>query len=162
MLNEDVLKALNTQINRELYSGYLYFSMAAYAHAAKLTGVANWFQCQAREELVHAQKIYDYVWQTGARVVLNGIDQPPVDFSSVLNLFELTLTHEKKVTGMINELVEIAKKYNDSETDNFLLWFVKEQVEEEESAEAVLNKARAAEGDIEKLMKLDAELSNRR
>ncbi len=140
MISEKMVKSLNHQVNREIYSAYFYLGMAAYAGAAGMKGVANWFTAQVKEELSHAQKIYDYVSQQGVRVALDAIEEPPQDFLSIIDLFEKTLEHEKKVTAMINDLVVLAVEEKDGETEKFLQWFVKEQIEEEATPAGILKK----------------------
>jgi ferritin len=159
MISGKMAKSLNHQINREIYSGYFYLGMAAYAAAIGRKGVANWFTAQMKEELFHAQKIYDYVSQQGAKVDLEAIEEPSQDFSSVTDLFEKTLEHEKKVTGMIRDLVDLAAQEKDEETEKFLQWFVKEQMEEEATPAGILKKLEnKAEGGISEV---DSELSKR-
>ena len=133
MLNEKVQKALNAQFNAEMYSSYLYLSMNAWFKSINLDGFANWMFQQAKEELVHAMKFYDFINQRGGRVIPAAIDAPPHEWDTPLKVFEATLEHEQKVTGMINHLVEIAGAERDHATHIFLQWFVTEQVEEEES-----------------------------
>lgn len=161
MLSEKVVKSLNHQINREIYSAYLYLGMNAYAGSIGLKGFANWFLVQVKEELSHAQIIYNYVNQQGSRVILEAIEVPGQDFSSVKELFEKTLSHEKKVTAMINDLVTIAKLENDYATENFLQWFVKEQVEEESSANDILQKLNLIGDQGNALFMIDNELGQR-
>ena len=140
MLSKKVLDALNEQINKEIYSGYFYLGMSAYAASNGLPGVANWFYGQWKEELEHAKKMFDYVHQSGTRVTLKAIDVPPQDFSSAADLFEKTLNHEKKVTGLINNLVDVARGENDKATEDFLQWFVSEQHEEEALFSSIIDK----------------------
>ena len=147
MLSKKVLDALNEQINKEIYSAYFYLGMSAFAASNGLPGVANWFYVQWKEELGHAKKMFDYVHQKGERVRLKAIDEPPQDFTSGADLFEKTLAHEKKVTGLIKSLSELAKKEDDKDTENFLQWFVKEQVEEEEHSLAILEQIKCV-GDV--------------
>jgi len=161
MLSENMEKALNKQINAELYSSYLYLSMAAYFHSVGLDGFANWMRAQAKEEDVHAMKIFDYVNERGARVVLAEIEGPKTTWSSAVEVFEETLSHEQKVTALINGLVDLAKKESDHATDNFLQWFVAEQVEEEASADEVLNKVKLVGGEGNGIYMLDKELGAR-
>jgi ferritin len=144
MISKKMADALNKQINAETYSAYLYQAMSAYASSTNMSGVANWLAVQALEEMGHAKKIYDYVLSVGAKVVLEGIDKPPTDFESVKQIFKATLDHEKKVTKMINALVDLAKKDNDHATEIFLQWFVTEQVEEEEHAGDIVAKLNMA------------------
>jgi ferritin len=133
--------------------------MAAYAATIGMKGVANWFTAQMKEELFHAQKIYDYVSRQGAKVDLEAIEEPPQDFTSVKDLFEKTLAHEKKVTGMIRDLVDLAVQEKDGETEKFLQWFVKEQMEEEATPAGILEKIESkGEGGISEV---DSELSKR-
>ncbi|NQT91085.1 MAG: ferritin [Candidatus Omnitrophica bacterium] len=160
MISDNMIKKLNYQINREIYSGYFYLGMAYYAASIGLKGFANWFHCQAKEEYEHAGKIADYVTQQGARVMLGAIEEPPQDFSSGPGLFQRTLEHEEKVTGLINGLVVVAKSEGDKDTEQFLQWFVKEQIEEEATPTRILGKIKTlgAEG----LSKIDAQLSARK
>ena len=140
MISNTMTEALNDQINKELFSSYLYLSMSSYAAHIGLPGVANWFYVQAQEELSHVQKFYHYVNERGGRVVLDAIEKPEFEWDSVLDVFEATYEHEQKVTSLINGLVEVARIENDNATYNFLQWFVSEQVEEEASADAMVQK----------------------
>lgn len=161
MISDKMVKSLNYQINRELYSAYFYMGMASYAAEQGFNGVANWFNVQVQEEVSHAKKIYDYVMQQGARVILEAIEQPPQDFSSVLNLFEATLEHEKKVTGLINDLVSQALDEKDAATGIFLQWFVTEQVEEEANATELVQKFKLVGKDGNGLLTMDNDLAQR-
>ncbi|NQS90073.1 ferritin [Patescibacteria group bacterium] len=161
MLSENMIKRLNRQMNREIYSGYLYVGMAAYATELGAAGVANWFTVQMQEEMSHARKFYDYVNQQGGRVRLEAIEEPPQDFSSITDLFEKTLDHEKIVTALINDLVVLAQKEKDKATETFLQWFVTEQVEEEANPTEILQKLKLAGGEGPGLFMIDNELSQR-
>ena len=161
MLTNKMADALNVQLNKEMYSGYLYMAMSAECAALDLKGFANWFMVQYQEEMAHAMKFYDYVLEHGNKVRLMAIDQPQIDFDSSLDMFEKTLAHEKFVTGLIHELVELAKSENDKATESFLQWFVKEQVEEEETAGSLLEKVRSAGDSRDALIILDKELAVR-
>jgi ferritin len=160
-MNKSILENLSEQLNKEVYSGYFYLSMAGYANSIGFKGTANWFIMQMREELMHAQRFYDYIEEKGQRVILKAIDEPPKDFSSVKDLFEKTLAHEKKVTGLIDALLDLAKKENDKETEKFLQWFVKEQVEEEATPAKILKKFEGTGEDKDALLKIDKELEAR-
>ena len=138
MLSEKMQQALNDQVNAEFYSAYLYLSMHAYFKSINLDGFANWMYYQAQEELTHGMKIYDFINQRGGRVQLRQIKAPEIQWESPLAVFEATLQHEQKVTGLINGLVELALSERDHATNIFLQWFVSEQVEEEESVGGVL------------------------
>ena len=144
MVNEKMEAALNAQINAEIYSGYLYLSMASYFEDIDLAGFANWMRVQASEELEHGMKIYDYVIRRGASVTLEAIEKPQTEWDSPLAAFEHVLSHEKTVTGLINNLVDLAIAEKDHATNNFLQWFVEEQVEEEENAMEILAKVKLA------------------
>lgn len=161
MLNERMAEALNVQVNKEMYSGYLYMAMSASCTSMGLKGFANWFMVQYHEEMAHAMKLYDFVHSQGNRVKLMTIDQPQIDFDSPLAMFEKTLAHEKFVTGLIHGLVDVASVEDDSITRDFLQWFVKEQVEEEETAGKLLDKVKSAGNDDETLMNLDKDLAGR-
>lgn len=161
MLSERMAEALNVQLNKEMYSGYLYMAMSAACTSLGLKGFANWFMVQYQEEMAHAMKFYDYIHDQGNRVRLMTIDQPDIDFDSPLAMFEKTLAHEKYVTGLIQGLVDLAEEENDSTTRDFLQWYVKEQVEEEENAGQLLDRVRSAGNDEEALMNLDKELAGR-
>ena len=140
MVSKKMAKAITDQINREMYSGYLYMAMSSYSAYIGLEGFANWFMKQYHEEMEHAQKMYDYLQDQGQHVKLLAIEEPQATFQSPLDMFEKTLAHEKIVTGLINKLVDLALKENDHATQIFLQWFVTEQVEEEAHASAIIDK----------------------
>jgi ferritin len=153
--------ALNKQVNRELYSAYLYLSMSAYFETSALKGFAKWMRVQAKEEQMHAMKIYDYVIARGGKVTLLEIEAPKNKWASAAKVFEDTYTHEQKVTGMINGLVDLAIREKDHATFEMLQWFVKEQVEEEEQSLDILNQITCI-GDVPgHLFWLDHELGKR-
>lgn len=161
MLNDKMEKALNAQVNWELYSSYFYLSMSSYFESISLAGCASWMKAQAQEELYHGMKIYDYINERGGRAVLAAIDQPPAEWDSPLQVFEEVLEHEKKVTGLINDLVDLALEERDHAANIFLQWFVAEQVEEEASVGSVLEKFRLIGDDKSGLFAIDQELSTR-
>lgn len=134
MLSKALEEAINEQIKNELYSAYLYLSMSAYFEAENLPGMARWMRLQSDEEVSHAMKFFDYLYDRGSRVVLRAIDQPPAEFEGPLDIFQKALAHEKKVTGMINDIYALAVKENDYPSQVMLQWFIEEQVEEEKSA----------------------------
>lgn len=161
MLSEKVQKALNEQLNAEMYSSYLYLSMNAYFKSISLDGFANWMYAQAQEELMHAMKFYDFINQRGGRVALSTIESPPVEWDSPQAVFEETLKHEQKVTGLIHALVETALRENDHATNIFLQWFVTEQVEEEDSVGSVLEQLKLLGDAKGGLFMMDRELAKR-
>lgn len=161
MISKTMEAALNRQVNREMYSAYLYLSMSAYFETASLKGFAKWMRIQAREEQTHAMKIYDYVIARGGRASWEAIEAPKGKWTSAGKVFEEVYAHEQKVTGMINALVDLAMKEKDHATFEMLQWFVKEQVEEEEHASEILSQIRMA-GDVTgHLFWLDHQLGKR-
>jgi ferritin len=161
MISKKMQEALNGQLNAELYSSYLYLSMAAYFLSLNLGGFANWMRVQAQEEDMHAMKFYNFINERGGRVLLKPIDGPQTEWDSPLAAFEAVLEHEQTVTGLINDLVELALVEHDHATNIFLQWFVTEQVEEEDSANDVIQQIKMvgeAEGG---LFMLDRELAQR-
>ena len=141
-MDTKIESALNEQINHELASAYLYLSMAAHFEAENLPGSAKWMRRQAREEQVHAMKIFDYLTDRDGRVRLKALAQPPVEFRSTLDVWEQTLAHEQKVSGLIHTLYALAIEAKDYASQAFLQWFVTEQVEEEKTARTILEQVR--------------------
>ena len=161
MISEKMQEAINGQLNAELYSSYLYLSMNAYFKSINLDGFANWMHYQAQEELTHAMKFYDFINQRGGRINLLQIETPPAQWNSPLAVFEATLEHEQKVTGLINELVELALAEHDHASNIFLQWFVSEQVEEEENVTGVLEQLKLMGEAKGGLFMIDRELAKR-
>ncbi len=161
MISKKMEKALNEQINAEMYSAYLYLSMESYFRSLNLNGFANWMRVQVQEELTHAMKIYDFVNERRGRITLKSIAAPQTEWESPLAVFEATYKHEQKVTGLINELVNLAVKEKDDATNVFLQWFVSEQVEEESSANKIAQQLKMMEKTPAEMPKLDHELGQR-
>ncbi len=161
MLSEKMAQALNKQLNAELYSAYLYLSMAAYHYSINLNGFANWMTVQNQEETMHAMKFYHFINERGGRIRLDTIDKPATTWSSPLEVFEETLKHEEKVTGLINNLVDLAIAERDHASNAFLQWFITEQVEEEASANEIIQNLKLAGNDPHALFMLDRELATR-
>jgi ferritin len=161
MLNEKLEDAINEQINKELYSGYLYLSMSAYCEGENLPGFAGWMRVQAQEEVEHAMRLFDHVTARGGRVVLKAIEMPPPVWKSPLEMFEQVLEHERKVTGMINRLYELALSENEYATQMELQWFITEQVEEEESAGQIVEQLKRVGDQPMGLLMLDRQLGER-
>lgn len=161
MLKKTIEKAFNKQINAEIYSAYLYLSMAAYFESIGLKGFAHWMRIQEMEEKIHAMKFFNYVNATNGRVTLTQIAGPETEWASPLAAFEAVLAHEIKVTGLIHGLVDLAIKEKDHASNNFLQWFVTEQVEEEESAGEIVSKLKLIGKDTSALFMLDGELAAR-
>ena len=161
MLSEKLHAALNEQINAELWSAYLYLSMSMDAEAKGLKGVANWFYVQWLEEQDHARILMNYINSRDGKVCLKPIEPVRTEWNSVLEMFQETLKHEKVVTGLINNLAAIAAEDRDFASSNMLVWFVDEQVEEEESARDMIFAAASVEGDKYGMYQLDKELAAR-
>lgn len=161
MLHPRVEAALNAQINAEMWSAYLYLSMAAYCHNEGFTGMANWFQVQFKEEQDHAQILFNHVISRGGRVKLEPIDAVETEWASVLAVFENTLQHEKKVTMLINDLYSVALEEKDYAAQSMLKWFIDEQVEEEEGVQDILNHLRMIKDNGYGLYMIDKELGAR-
>jgi len=161
MLSEKMEKALNGQINEEYFSSYLYLSMAAYFESINLTGAANWMRVQAQEEMVHVMKFFDYILERQGRVNLAAIKKPEGKWASPLAIYQAAYKHECHITSCINELVSLALEEKDHATHNMLQWFVAEQVEEEASADAVVQRLKLIGKDTSGLFILDQELAKR-
>ncbi|MFH0910521.1 MAG: ferritin [Planctomycetota bacterium] len=161
MISKDILKALNEQITKELYSSYLYLQMSAYLEGQNLKGMANWMRVQAQEEIAHAIIFYNYVNERGGLVKLGAIDQPPPDYASPLDVFEKTLAHEKTVTASIHHLMDMAIAEKDYATRTRLEWFIEEQVEEEANPTEIIGKLKLTGGKGGGLLFLDQGLGAR-
>lgn len=161
MLSKKLESAINKQINKELYSAYLYLSMATHLDANNLPGSAHWMRAQFREEQGHAMKFYRYVYERGGQVTLKPIDGPPTEFGSLLSIFEQVLEHEKKVTGLINNLYALALAENDYASQIFFQWFVSEQVEEEDNATQIIETLKMVGEKGQALFLLDRQLAQR-
>ena len=161
MLSQQLHDALNAQINAEMWSAYLYLSMSVDAEAKGLKGVANWFYVQFREEQDHARILMNYILSRDAEVHLQPIAEVRTSWASPLEMFRDTLEHEQKVTAMINNLAAIAAGDKDYASSNMLVWFIDEQVEEEETAREMIGACEAVEGNKFGLYMLDKELAAR-
>ncbi|MGE5421258.1 MAG: ferritin [Chloroflexota bacterium] len=142
MLNKRVEDICNRQVEREGYSSNLYLAMASWAEVNGLAGIAGWLYVQSDEERIHMLKFIKYINERGGKAVMPALKQPPADYKSVQGVFEEVLKHEEFVTASINEIVAVTLEEKDFNTNNFLQWFVMEQVEEEASAKAILDKLR--------------------
>ncbi|MFP4385220.1 MAG: ferritin [Spirochaetia bacterium] len=160
-IKDDMVNALNKQINEELNSSYIYAAMAAYFDATDLPGFAAWMKAQAKEEVGHAMRFYEFINDREGEVTLQGIDTPPAGFDSPAAAFEKAYQHEQYITQKIADLVKKAREVGDTPTENFLQWFVAEQVEEETSVMAVLKKIKMVSGSPQGLYMLDKELGAR-
>jgi ferritin len=161
MISEKMQAAINDQINAEMYSGYLYLAMSAYYADIDLPGFANWMRVQAQEELTHAVFFFDFLNARAGRVQLTAIATPPVAWDAPIAPFEQAYEHETEVTRRINNLVTLALEERDHATVTFLDWFVREQVEEEANALAIVKQMKLAGPDRSALFMLDRELAAR-
>lgn len=140
MLPKKVEEIINVQIEKEDYSSQLYLSMASWAENKGFEGVSNWLYAQAEEERVHMLKLIKYVNDRDGIAVIPGIDTPPTDFGDVFTAFDQVLAHEQFISGSINEIVAVCISENDYTTQNWIQWFVTEQIEEEASVKAIIDK----------------------
>ncbi len=161
MLKKTIETALNKQVNAELWSSYLYLAMEAHLRSVNLNGFAHWMRLQAQEELGHAIKIYDYIDERDGKISLTAIAAPKGTWKTPLDVFQDTLKHERKVTGLIHDLAQLAEKEKDFATRNFLQWFVDEQVEEESTASNIVEQIKLAGKSSGALFILDRELGQR-
>lgn len=161
MLSEKLLGALNAQITHEFEAANLYLSMAAYCAEQGYPGLSNFFVAQAEEERFHAMKFFNFVNELGARAVVAGLPNPQQDFGSVVDTFKAGLEHEKSVTKLIYDILEIAYADKHYATVSFLQWFVDEQVEEEASFQEILDKIAIVGTEGPGLYLLDKELGSR-
>ena len=161
MLKKKIQKAINDQINAEMFSAYLYLSMEAYFQSISLKGFASWMRVQVQEEMMHGMKFYDFVNERGGKVTLEAITKPETSWASPLAAFEAILKHEEHVTSLINDLVDLAISEKDHASNNFFQWFVAEQVEEEASANEIVEKLKLVKDNPSGLFMVDAELGKR-
>jgi len=161
VLSKKMEEAINKQINAELYSAYLYLSMAAYFESTNLPGFAKWMELQAEEEKQHAMKLYHYVIERGGRVILDAIQKPQSEWKSPLDVFEAVYAHEKHVTELIYSLMDMAKSEKDYASEVMLHWFVKEQVEEEANASSILEHIKMVKDSVNGILQYDKMLGKR-
>jgi ferritin len=161
MISKEMEQALNRQLNLELYSAYVYAAMASYCDAGNRPGFAAWLKAQAQEEVGHAFKFYGYLNDVGARVTFEAIDKPEVEYGSPLDLFNTVLAHEKEVSKAIKALVAQARREEDYSTENFLGWFIAEQVEEEANATQIIEQLKMIGDNNVAMLMMDRQLGAR-
>ena len=161
MINKSLQDAMNDQINKELYSSYLYLSMAAFLEEKNLPGFAHWMRIQEAEEREHAMKFYDYMVERGGRVTLKAIDAPKTEWKSMLELAEEVAAHEAMVTASIYTLYELALKEKDYPTQIMLQWFISEQVEEEKNASDIVAQLKMVGDSPAAMFMIDRQLGSR-
>jgi ferritin len=160
-ISKKMMEAINRQINREFFSGYLYLSAAIFLETNNFDGMAHWMKIQAKEEFEHGMKFYGFIIERGGSVSLTGIEAPKSDWKSPLEIFQYAYDHEKKVTEMINNLIDIAKSENDNAALELLNWFIKEQVEEEANSSKIAAKLSLVGDNAGGLFIIDGELRRR-
>ena len=161
-LSKKVLKALNAQLEMEVYSAHIYWAMSADFEAKNWPGLAQWMIAQYGEEMQHARKFYGYINERGGRAVIPQIDAPPAEYDTPLAAFEAAYAHEKKVTASIYKIADLAKDEGDWATLQFLQWFFAEQVEEEKSTDEVVQMLKMAAGYKGGLFLIDRQLGARK
>jgi ferritin len=162
MIGKPMQDAMNEQINKEMFSSYLYLSMAAYFEDKSLPGFANWMRVQADEEREHAMKFYDFILERGGKVQLKAIDAPKTEWGSTMEVVEEVAAHEAKVTASINDLYELALQEKDYPTQVMLQWFISEQVEEEKNAAEIVASLKMIEARETAVLQLDHRLAKRK
>ena len=160
-MKESVRRAINNQINHEFHAAYLYLAMAGHFELESLNGFGQWMRAQAREEVEHAMRLFDFMLQRGERVDLDEIAAPDAEFDSPVSIFRAALEHERKVTGLIHELYELASEEKDYPTRLELQWFIQEQVEEEDSVGSMVAQLEMAGENRAALLMLDRTLGDR-
>ena len=160
-MDPNVRTLVNDQIAHEFHAAYLYLAMAAHFEAENYEGFAQWMRMQAREETGHAMRLFEYLVERGERIELKQIDQPPTSFGTPQEVFRAALDHERKVTGLINRIYEAAVGANDYPTQIMLQWFIREQVEEENSTGAAVDQLERAGDNKAALMFLDGKFGSR-
>ncbi len=161
MIGKKMEEALNSQINEELFSAYLYLSMAAYFHAEGLDGMAGWMRLQAKEEVEHAIKIFDHLVERGGTVTLQALAEPQREWDSPLAAFQAAYEHERYITGKIHELVDLAQAERDHAAFQMLQWFVAEQVEEEDQTKKAVELLERVGPDGRGILMIDQRLGAR-
>ena len=162
MISQKIVEAINGQIKEEFYSAYLYLALAAHYEAAHLKGFYQWLMAQYEEEMQHAIKFYNYLLERDGKIELLQIDKPPTDFPPPHEAFKLAYAHEKKTTGLINDLYHLAQTEKDPAFEQFLRWFIEEQVEEEEGTLAIVGKLEKIGKDPTGLFMLDGQLGQQK
>lgn len=161
MLTEKMQEALNDQVAAEYYSAFLYLAMSAYLDSIDMPGAANWIEVQYREELTHAEKLFDFIKERDGRAVVKEWKAPPVEWKSPLHVFEEAYVHEQHVTALIGKLLETARGESDHATEVFLQWYINEQVEEEASVKAIVQQLKLVQESKNGLFMIDRELGTR-
>ena len=160
-MHKETYQAILDQINLEAYSAYVYLAMAAYFDDLSLDGCSSWLKIQAKEELEHMMKFYEYLVSLGKGVVLDAISKPKITWKTPLTTFSVALAHEKKVTAAIHKIMDLAIKHNDHRTQQFLQWFVEEQIEEEQEVQGIVDRIKLIREESSSILWVDKELRKR-
>lgn len=161
VISSKINDIINEQINKELFSSYLYLSMASYFESINFEGFANWMRKQSNEEYGHAMKFFNYIYERGGKVALKAIKEPKTEWKSPLDAFSEAYEHEKYITDSIYKILDAAKAEKDYATENFLAYYIKEQVEEEDSASVIADKLKQIGDNFSGLMIMDSRLGKR-
>jgi ferritin len=161
MASQKIIDALNLQLNKEMFSSYLYLSMCAYFENKNLAGMSQWMKLQSQEEYAHAMKFYDFILRIGGKVKLAAIENPQTDWDTAQKVFEDSLSHEKFISKSIHQLMDLATEEKDHPTKSFLQWFVDEQVEEEDNVQKIVDNFELIGDSKGGLFMLDRELGAR-
>lgn len=161
MPGKKMLTALNEQIKHELDSAYIYLAMVAYFESENLSGMAHWMRLQGQEEVAHAMKIFDFIHDRGGQVELHALDKPGATLKSPLDVFQQALQHERKISGLIHQLYELATEEKDYPAQVMLQWFIEEQVEEEKNAGEAVEKLKLAQDNDAALLFIDQQMGQR-
>jgi ferritin len=161
MISKKMADALNEQVNKEMFSSYLYLSMSAYFDSKNLNGMSQWMKMQSDEEYAHALKFYDFILRVGGQVKLGAIDAPKTEWNAPLEIFEESLAHEQFISKSIHKLMDLAIEESDHPTKSFLQWFVDEQVEEEDTVAQIVENFKMIGDSKGGLFMLDRELGSR-
>ncbi len=159
-MNKELLKAINDQITFEFYSAHTYLAMSSYCSKIDLDGFANFFKIQAKEEQYHAMKFFNFLIEVGEEVIVDGFEQPKIEYKDIIDVFETGLEHEKTVTSKIYHLMDLSIEHSEYASQSFLKWYIDEQVEEEANFSKFLAKLKRSKDDVSVLYKMDDELEN--
>ncbi|XOU94020.1 MAG: ferritin [Candidatus Kerfeldbacteria bacterium] len=160
-MNKKINEAINKQVAAEFYSAFLYLAMSAYCETNNFKGMANWLKIQYQEELTHALKLFQFILDRGGQTDLQALDKPEINFTSPHDVFQKAYEHEQKVTGMINDLYELATQEKDYASQELLHWFIKEQVEEEANSTEIAENLKKVGDDGNGLLLIDQQLASR-
>ncbi len=161
MISDSINNIINEQINKEFYSGYLYLSMSAHLRELGLFGFANWTKVQAKEEVEHGLKLFDYLIERNSFVTLKQIKTPEFEFNGILSIFNHIYEHEKSITASVMQIAKAAEEECDRTTLSFIDWFINEQIEEEQNVKDIIKRLELFGDNHASLFLMDKELGER-